>query len=376
MQYTFIDSIHRVAPAQWNALLNGDHPFVRHEFFAALEDSGSTTAARGWQPHHLLMWQGSQLQAALPLFIKHHSYGEYVFDWGWADAYAQHGYNYYPKLLTAIPFTPCRGPRLLGSLNSEQLQAMVQTLQSQSRTLGASGWHCLFPEAPLSENLTAQSAPQRLSCQFHWYNRGYGDFSDFVSTMSSRKRKNILRERRQVAAQGFEFEHKRGEQISAADWDWFYQLYQTTYLKRSGHGGYLEREFFHQLGLTLPEHCLLVCARRDGQPLAGALFLYDRECLYGRYWGCQEEFDHLHFETCYYQGIDYAIAEGLSRFDGGAQGEHKLARGFEPVLTLSNHWLAEPAFRSPIERFLHLEAQEVLSYQEAARHHLPYKADQ
>lgn len=375
MQYTFIDSIHRVAAPQWNALLEDDHPFARHEFFAALEDSGSTTTERGWQPHHLLMWQGPQLQAALPLFIKHHSYGEYVFDWGWADAYAQYGYDYYPKLLTAIPFTPCRGPRLLGSLTAEQQQAMVQTLQNQSRTLGASGWHCLFPEAPLSESLIIQGASQRLSCQFHWYNRGYGDFSDFVSTMSSRKRKNILRERRQVAAQGFEFEHKRGKEISAADWDWFYQLYQDTYLKRSGHGGYLEREFFYQLGRTLPEHCLLVCARRDGRPVAGALFLYDRDCLYGRYWGCQEEFDHLHFETCYYQGIDYAIAEGLGRFDGGAQGEHKLARGFEPILTLSNHWLAEPAFRSPIERFLHLEAQEVRSYQEAAQRHLPYKID-
>lgn len=375
MQYTFIDSIHRIAASQWNALLEDDHPFVRHEFFAALEDSGSTTAQRGWQPHHLLIWQDSQLQAALPLFIKQHSYGEYVFDWGWADAYARHGYDYYPKLLTAIPFTPCRGPRLLGSLDAEQLQGMVQALQSQARALGASGWHCLFPETTLSERLISLAAPQRLSCQFHWYNRGYRDFDDFLSTMSSRKRKNILRERRQVAQQGFEFEHKRGEQITAADWDWFYQLYQLTYLKRSGHGGYLERGFFHQLGRTLSEHCLLVCASRNGKPVAGALFLYDQACLYGRYWGCLEEFHHLHFETCYYQGIDYAIEQGLSRFDGGAQGEHKLARGFEPVQTFSNHWLAEPVFRTPIERFLLAESQEVRLYQQAAQQHLPFKRE-
>src|SRR5690625_5030362 len=234
MQYTFIDSIHRIAASQWNALLEDDHPFVRHEFFAALEDSGSTTAQRGWQPHHLLIWQGSQLQAALPLFIKQHSYGEYVFDWGWADAYARHGYDYYPKLLTAIPFTPCRGPRLLGSVDAEQLQGMVQTLQSQARALGASGWHCLFPETTLSERLIPLAAPQRLSCQFHWYNRGYRDFDDFLSTMSSRKRKNILRERRQVAQQGFEFEHKRGEQITRRVWTWFNRPNRPPYLSRVG----------------------------------------------------------------------------------------------------------------------------------------------
>ncbi|MDQ2076944.1 GNAT family N-acetyltransferase [Marinimicrobium sp. ABcell2] len=376
MRYQFIDSIHHVAPNLWNGLLDDDHPFVRHEFFAALEDSGSTTAERGWQPHHLLLWEGELLRAALPLFVKQHSYGEYVFDWGWANAYAQHGYDYYPKLLTAIPFTPCRGPRLLGSQKPHQLLAMVQALQEESRSLGASGWHCLFPESPLSELLAEQGAPQRLGCQYHWYNRGYSDFTDFLSTMSSRKRKNILKERRQVAAQGFEFEHKAGGQISTADWDWFYSLYQLTYLKRSGHGGYLERGFFRQLGETMPEHCLMVRALRDGEPLAAALFLRDRDCLYGRYWGCREEFDYLHFETCYYQGIDYAIAHGLGRFDGGAQGEHKLARGFEPVLTLSNHWMSEPVFRSPIQRFLTLEASEVQSYLEAARAQLPYKASE
>jgi len=373
MQYTFIDSIHRIAASQWNALLEDDHPFVRHEFFAALEDSGSTTAQRGWQPHHLLIWQGSQLQAALPLFIKQHSYGEYVFDWGWADAYARHGYDYYPKLLTAIPFTPCRGPRLLGSLDAEQLQGMVQTLQSQARALGASGWHCLFPETTLSERLVSLAAPQRLSCQFHWYNRGYRDFDDFLSTMSSRKRKNILRERRQVAQQGFEFEHKRGEQITAADWDWFYQLYQLTYLKRSGHGGYLTPAFFRQLGERMPEQTLMVQARLGEDTIAAALFLFDQSTLYGRYWGCRAEFEFLHFETCYYQGLDFVLARGMQRFDGGAEGEHKLARGFEPRLTTSFHQRMEPAFQEAVQRFVAGERDEVLAYRDAAREHLPYR---
>lgn len=370
----FIDSIHRVGADQWNRLVPNDYPFVRHEFFAALEDSGSTRPEQGWEPRHLLVWQGDDLQAALPLFLKQHSYGEYVFDWGWANAYAQHGYDYYPKLVNAIPFTPCRGPRLLApDIDSALVNQMVEALQEECRRLGASGWHCLFPEATLSDALTDLEAPRRLGCQFHWFNDGYKNFDDFVARMSSRKRKNILKERRQVAAQGLAFQFKEGPEITAGDWDLFYALYHLTYLKHTGQGGYLEQSFFQQLGQTLPEHCLMVCAQKAGQTIAAALFLHDSTTLYGRYWGCRAEFEFLHFEACYYQGIDYAIRHGLQRFDGGAQGEHKLARGFQPVATFSNHWLAEPVFRAPVGRFLELEAQEIQRYIEAARAHLPFK---
>lgn len=374
MTVEFIDAISQVPAERWNALLNRDYPFARHEFLATLEDSGSLGRERGWQPHHLLLWQGGDLRAAMPLYVKYHSYGEYVFDWGWANAYAQHGYDYYPKLVSAIPFTPCRGPRLLsGALTPELIAEVAAALSAESQNLAASGWHCLFPDAQLSEALVEQGAMQWPGCQFHWYNRGYHSFEDFVAQMSSRKRKNLLKERRQVAAQGFEFEHLTGARIGAEDWDRFYALYQLTYLKRSGHGGYLERDFFHQLGRRLPEHCLMINAHQQGHTIASALFLRDNTTLYGRYWGCRAEFDFLHFETCYYQGIDYAIAEGLERFDGGAQGEHKLARGFEPVTTFSNHWLAEPLFRAPVARFLEQEAEHIEAYVREARAHLPYK---
>lgn len=376
MTIEFIDAIKQVPAEHWNALLDGDYPFARHEFLAALEDSGSLGAKRGWQPHHLLLWEGSELRAAMPLYLKHHSYGEYVFDWGWANAYAQHGYDYYPKLVSAIPFTPCRGPRLLTrALTPELVAEVTAALTVECQKLGASGWHCLFPEPEVCQLLVEQGAMQWPGCQFHWYNRGYQSFEDFVAQMSSRKRKNLLKERRQVISQGFEFELLTGAQIGAEDWDLFFALYQLTYLKRSGHGGYLERDFFHQLGQRLPEHCLMVNARLQGNTIASALFLRDSTTLYGRYWGCRAEFEFLHFETCYYQGIDYAIAEGLERFDGGAQGEHKLARGFEPVTTYSNHWLAEPVFRAPVARFLEQEAEHTAAYVLEAQEHLPFKAN-
>ncbi len=374
MTIEFIDAIDQIPAERWNGLLTSDYPFARHEFLAALEASGSLGQERGWQPHHLLLWEGSALQAAVPLYLKNHSYGEYVFDWGWANAYAQHGYDYYPKLVSAIPFTPCCGPRLLSeALTPELIPHLATALTAECHNLGASGWHCLFPEPELSQALLDEGTMQWPGCQFHWFNRGYQSFADFVAQMSSRKRKNLLKERRQVLAQGFEFEHLTGAQIGTEDWDLFFALYQLTYLKRSGHGGYLEREFFHQLGQRLPEQCLMVNARLEGRTIASALFLRDSTTLYGRYWGCRAEFDFLHFETCYYQGIDYAIAEGLERFDGGAQGEHKLARGFEPVTTYSNHWLAEPVFRTPVARFLEQEAEHLKAYVREAREHLPYK---
>lgn len=377
MHFEFIPSIHAIAAEQWNALRATDYPFIRHEFFSALEDSASTTPSTGWQPHHLVVRDQGDLVAAMPLFIKHHSYGEYVFDWAWADAWATYGFSYYPKLISAIPFTPCYGPRLLVNphINSRELiPQLVGHLQQHMDQQGISSWHCLFPDNELKDQLNDVAVRPRLGCQFHWFNRGYQNFAEFLARMSSRKRKNILKERQRVAEQGFSFEWKQGSTITAADWDFFAELYRLTYLKRSGHSGYLQRDFFHLLGANLAEHTLLIIARHQGTAVAAALFLHDSSTLYGRYWGCREEFDFLHFETCYYQGIDFAIAQRLERFDGGAQGEHKIQRGFEPVPTWSNHWIATKEFRGAIDNFLAEEARSVMNYITAAKNYLPFKS--
>ena len=382
MQVRFIDSIHQIDAAHWNALCPPDYPFVRYEFLAALEDSGCTSSATGWQTQHLLIIADGQLLAALPGYIKSHSYGEYVFDWSWADAYRRHGFHYYPKWINAIPFTPCVGPRLLcksHARSAELIHFIAQALTTQCITQELSGWHCLFPDPDMSAQLRNHHIAQRLGCQFHWFNRGYNSFDDFLAQMTSRKRKNIAKERRQVMEQGFVFEAKTGSALTPQDWEIFYALYRTTYLKRSGHNGYLNEAFFQQLGATMHDNLVLINATRpdaDSVPrvIAASLFMRDDNTLYGRYWGCFEEYQFLHFETCYYQGIDYAIANQLTRFDGGAQGEHKIARGFEPVITHSNHWIKEQGFRTAIEQFLQEETAGIHAYAEQAYESLPFKS--
>jgi len=382
MQIHFIDSIHRITANDWDSLCPDGYPFIRHAFLAALEDSESTTVHTGWQPQHLLVYEQDRLIAAMPGYIKTHSYGEYVFDWGWADAYRRHGVAYYPKWISAIPFTPCYGVRLLqaSSLSPttkrQLLSAIINGLEVHVRTLSLSGWHCLFPTPTESEQLTLAGITQRLGCQFHWHNKEYSHFDDFVAGMHSRKRKNILKERKRVIEQGFCFRTQTGNELSAEDWDIFYQLYRHTYLKRSGHSGYLNADFFRQLGKQLPNNIVLITARQHAQldtVIAASLYLRDKDTLYGRYWGCFAEYDFLHFETCYYQGIDYAIAEGLLRFDGGAQGEHKIARGFEPTKTYSNHWISHPQFRQAIEDFVQQEKISIDHYLQEAAALLPFK---
>lgn len=381
MQIRFIDSIHQIEAAHWNQLCPADYPFVRHEFLAALEDSNCTSAATGWQAHHLLLFADGQLLAAMPGYIKTHSYGEYVFDWSWADAYRRHGVEYYPKWINAIPFTPCVGPRLLCAAQTqtrELIDSVVQALTAECTKKNFSSWHCLFPHSETSAQLCEYNIPQRIGCQFHWFNRDYKTFDDFLAQMNSRKRKNIVKERRQVIEQGFVFEVKTGNALTAQDWETFYALYRNTYLKRSGHSGYLSAEFFQQLGATMRNNLVLINAIQlteqcSPRVIAASLFMRDNNTLYGRYWGCFEEYQFLHFETCYYQGIDYAIANQLTRFDGGAQGEHKLARGFEPVITYSNHWIKAAEFRTPIARFIAEEAAGIHAYAEDARTHLPFK---
>ncbi|MFA5496062.1 MAG: GNAT family N-acetyltransferase [Porticoccaceae bacterium] len=357
-----------------------EYPFLRADFFHALEDSGSVTPETGWSPHHLRIIERGREQAFMPLYLKTHSWGEYVFDWSWADAYRRHGLDYYPKLLSAVPFTPATGPRIRFADGVDRA-ALTAALVSQAIDLaadrGASSWHILFPE---SSHLALLESPadtpglmRRTGVQFHWFNAGYDGFDDFLGALASRKRKMIRRERRQVAEQGFAIEMLSGGAIGADLWEFFYRVYHRTYLKRSGGTGYLTREFFQQIGAAMPDQVAMAVARERGRPIAAALYFFDHDTLYGRYWGCEGEYDFLHFELCYYRGIDFAIERKLGRFDAGAQGEHKILRGFTPVETHSLHWIAHPGFAEAVRQFLRQEEVSISRYREEAKELLPYR---
>ncbi|WP_166268017.1 GNAT family N-acetyltransferase [Marinobacter caseinilyticus] len=368
-------SILDIPEAVWDGFSGSTNPFLRHRFFVALETSGCTTAATGWSPSHLMFYLGDTLIGVAPAYLKTHSMGEYVFDWAWADAYQRYGVDYYPKLLVAVPFTPSVGARLLLSADArDQLtpDPLHRALEVCATELGAHSWHLLFPNSDDQALLTMPGVLQRLGCQFHWFNHGYACFDDFLATLTSRKRKSIRKERRQVSEQGIEFVAFPGETLPDHVLSAFYVFYQATYLKR-GQRPYLNLAFFRALQTHQPEQVHVVMAVKDGEMIAGALFLKGQETLYGRYWGCLEEYNHLHFETCYYQGIELAIQQGFQCFDAGAQGEHKLVRGFEPVLTHSYHWVEHPGFRDAITRFTDEEASEVRAYQAAALEALPYR---
>ncbi len=376
LEARFLPSLSQVDGEAWNAIAGTDYPFLRHEFLLALETSGCTDADSGWQPYHAVLYRGDTLIALMPLYLKSHSYGEYVFDWSWADAYRRHGRHYYPKLLTAIPFTPATGPRLCVADGENPVQcrsALLAAAQQLADQQDLSSWHVLFPGDEEAAQLEAQGMSLRRGSQFHWFNEGYASFDDFLATFNSRKRKSLKRERRRVEEQGIELNTLEGDEISERDWDEFYRFYQMTYAKRSGHGGYLNRAFFSQLGDRLPEHCVMVRASLDGEAVAGSLCLRSSDTLYGRYWGCVRELDCLHFEACYYQGIDYCIRKGLKRFDPGAQGEHKIQRGFTPIATVSAHWMADPAFAQAIDDFTRREEDHIDAYIREASNYLPFK---
>jgi predicted N-acyltransferase len=376
LEARFLSSLQLIDASAWNALAGTDYPFTRHEFLLALEESGATNAESGWQPCHATLYQDDQLVALMPLYIKSHSYGEYVFDWGWADAWRRHGLDYYPKLVSAIPFTPATGPRLCISAGQERatlLKAMLQAIQQLADKQQLSSWHLLFPEQEDAALLADMGVSTRLASQFHWFNRGYECFDDFLAGFNSRKRKSLRRERRRVAEQGLELRVLEGSDIQAHHWDRFFHFYQLTYAKRSGHGGYLSREFFQRVGQSLPQHCVMVMAYLEGEAVAGSLCFKSSNTLYGRYWGCLEELDCLHFEACYYQGIEYCIKQGLQRFDPGAQGEHKIQRGFEPTRTWSSHWIANPDFAQAIADFTRRENPHIESYIAEASSYLPFK---
>ncbi len=367
-----VQSLSELDPASWDSLLIDKQPFLRHAFLSALEDSGSVGGRSGWQPiHQLFRDPHGELRAALPLYRKSHSYGEYVFDWAWADACQRAGIGYYPKLLCAVPFTPVAGGRLLG--DAEGAGLLIDALTEGLDRNETSGLHINFTE-PAADRLVAgrEGWLERIGCQFHWHNRGYRDFQDFLDALTSRKRKQMRKEREQVAGQGIVFDWREGHQLSEAEWDFVYACYANTYQVR-GQVPYLSRAFFSLLAERMPQAIRVVLAQQSTRPVAMAFSLRDDSGLYGRYWGCLAEFDRLHFETCFYQGIDQAIADGLQRFDAGAQGEHKLIRGFEPVITRSWHYLRHPGLRAAVTDSLQQERVGVLAYAEAARQALPYR---
>lgn len=359
---------------QWDALLPDDQPFLRHAFLSALEESGSVGGRTGWTPaHRVLFGDDGRLLAATPAYLKSHSYGEYVFDWSWADACQRAGIRYYPKLLVGIPFTPVGGARLLGS--PEAALSLVGALAGEVDEARCSGVHVNFTDVAADSLLGgADGWMERLGCQYHWRNRGYRDFQDFLDALSSRKRKQLRKEREQVAGLGIDFVWMEGRELSEAHWDFVYACYSSTYEIR-GQAPYLTRAFFSLLGERMPEAVCVVFAHRGGRPVAMAFSLVGGDTLYGRYWGCLAEFDRLHFETCFYQGLDYAIGHGLQRFDAGAQGEHKLIRGFEPVITRSWHRLGHPGLRDAVAEFLQQERAGILAYAEEARAALPYRKE-
>ena len=361
---------------QWNALSQGRHPFLRYEFLSALENSGSACAETGWIPRHLVLRdQAGIVAAGLPLYLKSHSWGEFVFDQPWAQAYGQAGLNYYPRLVSSVPFTPVSGPRILCRSDQDRDAAAAQLLSMAQQVAveeGASSIHMLFPRQSECAAYERGGFLARTDCQFHWHNNGYSDFDDFLSFLTSSRRKKLRRERRKVLEAGFTFRAIAGPSIEPELLDTVYMLHASTFAAR-GQAPYLTLDFFREIIATMVDAVVLLVAFRNGIVEACAICFRDADTLYGRYWGSRNYYDSLHFETCYYQGIDYCIEHGLKRFEPGAQGEHKLTRGFEPTLTRSFHWLADEVFFGAISRHLERERHWVGQYIADARQKLPYR---
>jgi predicted N-acyltransferase len=367
----------RIAPgvatldaSAWDALTDRGDPFLSHAFLSALEESGSVGPGTGWSPAPILVEEEGGLVAAVPAYLKSHSQGEYVFDHGWADAYQRAGGAYYPKLQVAIPFTPVPGRRLFGS-RPQQLLAALETIVVQN---GLSSAHITFLADADAAQCEARGWLIRDGLQYHWLNRGYAAFDDFLASLSSRKRKAIRKERA-AAAEGLEFRTARGKEIGPAEWDAMWTFYQDTGARKWGHP-YLTRAFFDQIAGTMGDALLLFLACRDGRPIAGALNVIGETALYGRYWGATEEVPFLHFELCYYRAIEWAIEQGLQQVQAGAQGEHKLARGYEPVVTRSAHFLADSGLRAAVKRYLDGERTAVADEARWLAEALPYRSSE
>ncbi len=357
-----IDRISDIAAAHWDACAGARSPFVSHAFLSALEDSGSATRETGWLPQHLVIPDpNGGILGAAPLYLKNHSYGEYIFDWGWANAYERAGGSYYPKLQCCVPFTPATGPRLLVRPDADRdlvTGALIGALKELSRENDIVTLHVTFAERDEWTRLGEAGFLTRTAVQYHWSNPGYQSFNDFLGSLTSRKRKMIRKERKRIQDSGVKIAHLIGRDILPYHWDIFYQFYLAMIDKKWAQA-YLTREFFHLLGERLRDHVLLVVAEDGGKMVAGALNLIGDDALYGRYWGCGHDYRFLHFEACYYQAMDFAIASSLSRVEAGAQGEHKIQRGYLPCRVYSAHWIRDPGFRSAIEDFLRRETHGV-----------------
>jgi len=369
------DSLRDVPADAWNALAGNEQPFLRHEFLFALETTGCVGEDAGWHPRHLQFYAGKDLVAVVPMYLKTHSYGEFVFDWAWAEAYARAGFDYYPKLVSAIPFTPVSGPRILLADGADaSLRRVIAAASLQvTEKMNASSVHWLFTDDRDRQALETAGLLLRSGFQFHWRNTGFRDFHDYLESLRSKKRKQIRRERREAAEAGLEIELRHGTEISDAQCDAYHQLYSATYDRKWGYPS-LSREFFHQARRALGDALILILAKNRGRYVAGAHLFRGARSLYGRNWGCSEYHRSLHFEMCYYRAIEYCIDQGLETFEAGAQGEHKLSRGFLPVMTYSAHGVLHPEFRRAIGDFTRREHIEVGRYIGAMAAHSPYRS--
>lgn len=364
-----------VTADEWNSLVADDYPFLRYTFLRALERHHCLGERFGWIPQHVLIRDhDGVLQGAVPLYLKFNSYGEFVFDWSWADAYERVGGRYYPKLVSASPYTPATGPKLLSAdtAPADIEKQLIQAVLAHAKHLDVSSLHWLFCPATETKTLEKHGLMRRTGCQFHWENRDYTDFEHFLGTFSSAKRKSVRRERRRVVEQGIRLRRVNGHAATEAEWATFHTLYESTFDKRGGIPT-LSKAFFLELAEHDPDSVLLVLAYDGAEIVAAAFDLVGTNSLYGRHWGCFADYHSLHFETCYYQGLDYCIENRLQRFEPGAQGEHKISRGFLPTPTWSAHWLADREFSLAIERFLSAETRHLADYMDELNTHSPYR---
>jgi predicted N-acyltransferase len=376
MQTRVINRIVDIPAGAWNAVAGTDHPFTRHEFLAALERHDCVGERFGWLPCHILAEDADgHLLGAVPCYLKDNSYGEFVFDWAWADAYQRMGLPYFPKLVASIPYTPVTGPRLLVRQDADHAAvaaALIHEMHRQRAQHDASSIHCLFSDVQDTDALCEQGFMRRTSCHFHWHNDSYTGFEDFLSRLSSRKRKKIRRERRHVQDAGLHMELLTGGEATEEQWQSMHTFYRSTFERKSGIPT-LSLAFFLEISRTMGDQVLLVFARHGSKLVAGAIMLRSSRALYGRHWGCLQDYHSLHFETCYYQGIDYCIGHGLTLFEPGAQGEHKISRGFLPTFTWSAHWIEDARFRDAIRRYLDAEHAWMLEYRNDLQKTSPFR---
>ncbi|MDH5444276.1 MAG: GNAT family N-acetyltransferase [Gammaproteobacteria bacterium] len=376
-QFNITESLNSIQLEDWNRVVGSQYPFSQYEFLKALEDHEGVGEKYGWWPRFVTAWEGERLVGAVPLYLKDNSYGEFVFDMSWADAYKRAGIRYYPKYVASIPYTPATGPRIHVEANhpnaNEIRSGLITASQQLAEESGVSSLHWLFTDEKDTVSLKEQGYMLRLGCQFHWTNENYSSFDDYLQTFSATKRKKVKRERRRVVEQDIEMEVLHGHEMSDEQWQVYHNFYLDTFDRKWGMAT-LSLGFFKQLGRTMGENVVVVFARYKGQYVASAFNIKGENTLYGRHWGCNADFHSLHFEACYYQGLDYCIQHGLKTFEPGAQGEHKISRGFLPTRTWSAHWIAHPEFRQAIEAFCQQEQREMELYIEELNNHSPFKA--